>query len=710
MSEPTKGINPLHTILHPASIVVAGASTNFMKMGSIQAMNLIGSGFEGDILFLHPRETEIMGKPAYPDAASLPFAPDMAMLITPTAVTPQVLDELGERGVRFAVIITAGFREVGPEGKALEAELIRVADRHGIRFVGPNCIGILNTHYKLNLTVAPYFDRPGGLSLVSQSGSYVAQTLPYMRERGIRYSKAVSIGNAVSIDLVDCLEYLEYDDQTQAIALYIEGLSDARRFLRVAREVSKKKPIVALYAGGSKFGARSSLSHTGSIAGPDKLYDGLFEQAGVLRVKSVEDLFGVGHALASSPIPKGNRMAILTHSGGPATSMADRCEKLGLELPVFSEALQERIRPNIEAQASAKNPVDLTFSLDHEAFTEKIPELLFTSDEVDGVLIHGMMDTGFAAEMYGILEKNIAISREDFLATMKFNLDALMAWPEKSGKPLVASNFIRDDHAAQTFRDHDIPLYFAPEKAVSAMASLVEYGKVRERIGKLPLFENRMPKATADPYPAGLMDEWDAGRLLEGIGVPFAPRRMVRSLFEAGEAAEAVGYPVALKGLADGVAHKTEAGLVHLDLRNTEDLARAWSKITEAAPRARCLVQKMIDGERELVVGAIRHPAFGPCVMLGLGGLFTEIFDDAVFRLAPIVREEGRKMAEFLRNKKLLGEVRGLPAVDFAQLGDIVFALGRLLCEHPEIDEVDINPLIVRNDQLFAVDALIRVK
>ncbi len=473
--------NPLQAIMHARSVVIAGASNNLMKMGTIQAMNLLFGGYSGEALFLHPSEKSVLGRPAYRTPADLPFAPELALLTTPTRVTPALLDGLGERGVRHAVITTAGFREMGPAGAQLEAELLAIANRHGIRFVGPNCIGVLNAHAHLNLTVCPYNDVPGGLGLISQSGTYVAQTMPYLREHGIRYSQAISVGNASNIDLVDSLAYLGDDPDTKAIAMYIEGVGRGRAFLEVARRVTRRKPVVALYVGGSAAGARSSASHTGSLGSPDRLFDGVCAQAGIVRAATVDEMFGWAHALANMPLPRGRRLAILTHSGGPATSMADTCERRGLEVPEFSAELQARIRPFIEPTASAKNPVDLTFIMGGDNFVDKIPEILFASDEVDGVLIHGMMDTGFAAEMHTVASHVFTISREDFLKPMEFDLAPLLALPTRYGKPLVASNFLREDHAAQTFRDHGIPLFRTPEAAVKAMAALVRAGEVQRR-------------------------------------------------------------------------------------------------------------------------------------------------------------------------------------------------------------------------------------
>ncbi len=701
--------NPLHAIMHPKSIVVAGASNNFMKMGAIQALNLLHCGFTGEILFLHPTEKELMGHPTYATPDDLPYAPDLAFLVTPTGITPKLIEGLGRRGVKYAVIVTAGFREVGGDGIELEHHLIEAADKHGLRFIGPNCIGIVNTHLPLNLTVFPYIDKPGHVGLISQSGTYVAQSIPYLQKRGIRYSQAISVGNASNIDIVDCLEYLGEDPETKAIALYIEGIKRGREFISVARRVSRSKPIVALYVGGSEAGSRSVSSHTGSMGTPDVFFNGVLEQAGIIRAKSVEDLFSWTHALASMPIPKGKRMAILTHSGGPASSMADACEKNGLSLPEFSQQLQQRIKPMIEPTASAKNPIDLTFTMDHEALVNKIPEILFESDEVDGVLVHGIMDTGFIKAGFKFLEKLLPISLSDLEKSMEFDLSKLVALPHQSGKPMTASTFLRDDHAAQTFVDHDIPLFAAPDHAVHAMAALSKYADIHTNMSKTPDFDVHYPKpSTPLPHTGRTqLDEYDAKKLLAEYGVLCSQEERVTELSEACEAAKRIGYPVVLKGLPSNVAHKSEAGLVHLALSDEKSLHKAWMKIEDSAPGCPRLVAQMLSGERELVIGMTRFDAFGPAVMLGIGGIFTEAISDATFRVAPVTKFEAKQMPNSLKLNALFDSLRGLPEVNRDLLANSIQAVATLALEHPEISEIDINPLLVVNGRPIAVDALI---
>ncbi|MDD5713207.1 MAG: CoA-binding protein, partial [Smithellaceae bacterium] len=308
--------NPLHLLLNPRSIATVGAGNNPMKMGTIQALSIVKDGYRGKFYPIHPKDEIVLGHKAYKSAFDLPEAPDLVMLVVPTLQVIPVIEDFGKIGTKRAIIITAGFKEVGPEGRAREEKLNEVAARYGMRFLGPNCMGMLNTEISLNVTVAHLEEKPGLLGLASQSGTYVTQTLAYLRRRGIRFSKAISCGNEANINIIDALEYFGEDEQTKAVILYVEGIRDGRRFIEVAQEVSRRKPILAQYVGGSAAGARAGLSHTGAMAGPDFLYDGIFKQAGVIRMHSIEDLYAHGWTLATQPPLKGKRIAVVTNSGG----------------------------------------------------------------------------------------------------------------------------------------------------------------------------------------------------------------------------------------------------------------------------------------------------------------------------------------------------------------------------------------------------------
>lgn len=470
--------NPLRQIMHPRSVVWAGASNNPAKMGTIQLMNLTRGGFRGEIYPLHPTESTVLGLKAFRSAVELPQVPDVGVLVVPTRVAIPVMEDLGKAGVKRAVIVTAGFKEMGEEGRRLEEELKETAQRFGIRFLGPNCIGVINTRERLNTTFFPLSRKLGHVGIASQSGTYVTQVQLYLSRRGIGLSQAISVGNEANIDVVDCLEYFAEDRATRSVILYLETLRRPRHFLEVARRVSRKKPVLALYVGGTRAGARSGMSHTGAMAGDDRVYEGLFRQAGVLRVQSVEDLYGLGFALGHQPRLQGRRIGVVSHSGGPVTTIADACERCGLEVPVFSQALQKSLSPFLPSTASGANPVDLTFSIDPDAMATEIPRRILESGEVDGVIIHGIMGSSYR-KIYARQWKGVLDFPEQEMARMELAAVARLArLPAEYGKPVVCSCFMDrgHDNCTRFLQDRGVPVFDGPEKAVRAMVFLARHG------------------------------------------------------------------------------------------------------------------------------------------------------------------------------------------------------------------------------------------
>ncbi|UCD83351.1 MAG: CoA-binding protein [Deltaproteobacteria bacterium] len=475
--------NPLVEIMNPGSVAIVGASNNIMKMGTVLLTSILRGNYPGKIYPIHPREETVFGLKTYRKAADLPEAPDLAVLVIPTRAVPQVLGELGERGVRKAIIISGGFSEVGEEGGELEKEIVAVARRYGIRFIGPNCIGVINTRGKLNTTFFPYLHEPGGIGIASQSGTYITQVISYLAKYQIRYSQAISVGNSVDIDLVDCLEYLGEDPETKAIALYIEAIRRGREFLEAAREVTRKKPVVALYVGGTEAGARSSLSHTGALSGPDAIYEGALRQSGIIRVETVEELYDWSWALATQPPARGRNIVVLSHSGGPTTSMADACERWGLRVPILRDDLQEKVREFIAPTASPRNPIDLTFSMDLSILADKIPRVLLADPEVDGMVIHGITLPPSLKGMRELAPNRDEVPFQDMEKIVASMLTELIEFPRIFGKPILCSAFWGEkDHAVVFLQSRGIPCFPAPERAVKAMAALCQYGEIREKM------------------------------------------------------------------------------------------------------------------------------------------------------------------------------------------------------------------------------------
>ena len=708
--------NPLTQLMNPKSIAIVGAGDNPSKMGTLHALSILKGGYQGKFYPVHPKLATVLGHKAYNCASDLPEAPELAILIIPIDQVLSVLEEFGQLGTRHAIIVTAGFRETGLVGKEKEEQLKAIATRYGIRFLGPNCIGMINTGLSLNTTIMPTTGKEGKLGIASQSGTYITQTLSYLRNKGIQFSKAISVGNEANIDIVDALEFLGEDEQTKAIVLYIEGIRDGQRFIDVAQKITRHKPVIAQYVGGSDAGARAGMSHTGSMAGPDFLYEGIFKQAGIIRVDSVEDLYGHGWALATQPNLRGNRIGVVTNSGGPGTAISHTCERHGLEVPTFSETLQAEIKQHIQAQASSANPVDLTFHLDAQILTAVIPEAIMQSGEVDGIIIHGAMNHGFIKDLYPLLKELLGgLTLEQFLGLYKPDTSSSVSLHWKYNTPLIISSFFgREDNYTTTYLNHEIPVFEIPEKAARAMASLLKYKKIRERKEiirpQLPLPSAQVAKIISEAIAKGQksLDEYQSKQVLAAYGIPISREHLVASEQDAVVAASSLGFPVVLKGCSAEVAHKTEKGLVHLNVKNEEDVLRSYRAIqTVAGESMPVIVAQMVHGTRELMAGMTRFPGFGPCIMFGLGGVFTEALKDVTFRAAPLSETEAIEMLDDINAAQLLKEMRGMPATDTAVLADILTKLGTVSLLHPEIAEIDINPLLISGNQPIAVDALI---
>ncbi|MDQ1240383.1 MAG: acetate---CoA ligase (ADP-forming) subunit alpha [Thermodesulfobacteriota bacterium] len=452
-----------------------------MAMGSVQLGSLLAMGFPGPVYPIHPTEKEVLGLPAYARVSDVPGPVGLAVLVIPTKVVPEILEDCGKAGISAAIIVSAGFAEIGSDGRLLQQQIVEIARRYGIRFLGPNCIGAVNPRHKLNTTFYPYESGPGFIGMVSQSGSFVTQVFVHLKRFGLGFSQGLSVGNEAVTDITDCLEYLGNCPSTKVIGLYVEGIRRGREFARIAREVSRKKPIVAYYVGGSSAGKQAGLSHTGAMAGPDELYNGIFAQSGVIRAGSIEELFDFCWVLGSQPLPRGNRIAVFTNSGGPGAAAADAAERSGLRLASFSDDTKRALRDLLPHTASLANPVDMTFARNHQDYFDAMPRILLQDDGVDCVFMYFLMahkrviDSVIRA-MMGDSADPEEVARQYVSAQAQ----VVSSLGREYGKPLVGGSFYdRSESFICELQDRGLPILPSPERAVRALGALYKYSVFR---------------------------------------------------------------------------------------------------------------------------------------------------------------------------------------------------------------------------------------
>jgi len=475
--------SPLYRIATPRSIALFGASNNILSMGTPILISLKAMGFDGTVYPVHPEKEHVQGLKAYRSVLDLPEVPDLAVLILPARIVPEILDQCGKKGIKHAIVVSGGFKELGGDGVTKEKELQDIAKRHEIRFLGPNCIGVTNPYHRLNTTLLEYLGNPGFIGMASQSGSFVTQMFHYLANFGLGFSTAFSVGNEANLDIVDCMEYLAVCPHTRVIALYIEGIKRGRAFVESAKAIVTRKPVVALYVGGSDTGRRAGLSHTGALAGPDHLYDAMFRQAGIIRARSITELFDFCWVLGALPLPKGKRVVIQTHSGGPGTEAADFCGRAGLELPTLSAETINKISPFLPKTSSVHNPVDFTFTKNLVDYFSSIPSLLLEENNADMLLIYLFMPmetVKSALEHLGIPEDQAGEKIGELLDAQSQSIaNALKTY----NKPLVGYTYrSTQEDFIRGLMDRGVPVFPSTERAVRALEALVMYSEIRCRI------------------------------------------------------------------------------------------------------------------------------------------------------------------------------------------------------------------------------------
>jgi acetyl coenzyme A synthetase (ADP forming)-like protein len=686
----------LRALLAPRSVAVVGASTRSNSVGHQVLRNIVDAGFTGLVYAVNPHCDSVLGVPAVANPADLPVAVDLAVVAVPASQVPGVVAACGRRGVRGLVLLSSGFGETGPAGRDLEGEVLELARRFGMRLIGPNCLGVLNTdpQVRLNATFAALPMQAGALGLASQSGALGIAVAEAAARSGVGVAAFVSVGNKADVSGNDLLMSFEHDPRVKVIALYLESFGNPRKFARIARRISATKPIIAIKGGRTPAGERAGRSHTAAAASSNVVVDALFEQAGVLRVDTMPELLDAARVLATQPVPAGPRLAIVGNSGGPQILAADAAFGAGLQVVPLSDQTVRALRERVPGAASYANPVDLGAAADQDRVGRAV-QVLLAADEVDAVLtVFTETAVGDPAAVLARVAEVAAGATKPVIATQVGGTAGIT--PERA------------DSAA-------VPVFAFPEPAARALGVACRYARIR----RSPAASLRRPAGTDAAAARALVasavaegTQWlppeRAAALLVHYGIEVCPQRLVRDADQAAEAAPELGYPLVVKA-ADGGLHKTELGAVRVGIADEHALRCAVADVLSAVPESRVLLQPVVPPGTELILGALQDPRFGPVVMVGAGGVLADVLADRCFALAPLDEDAALRLIDRLRIAPLLDGYRGRPVVPRAAVAELVTCVAQLVDDVPQIAELDLNPVICNGDSLVAVDARIRV-
>lgn len=680
----------LDMFFDPQSVAVIGASRDPDKLGYAVVKNLIDSGFvqKRKVYPINPKADEILDIPAYASVTDVEGPIDLAVIVIPYKYVPGAMRECGQKGIPAVVVITAGFREAGHEGLEREAELMQIAEEYGIRVIGPNCLGVLDTYTTLNASFAAGTPPKGPINFMSQSGALGTAVLDWALAGEMGFSKFVSMGNKADVDEVDLLKAWEDDPNANVLLAYLEGVTNGQKFIETARIVSKSKPIVAVKSGVTQAGSRAVSSHTGSLAGSEQAYSAAFKQAGIIRANTMEEMFDFARAFAYQPLLKGRRIAIITNAGGPGILATDAIERSGLAIARFENETIQALESYLPDAASAANPVDVLGDSAADRYRFAI-DIVSKDPNVDGILV---------------------ILTPQALTDITGTAEAIGDLSDEADRPVLGC-FMGEKEVSKGINillERGVPNYPFPERAVSALKAMADYRESKAQ--PLPEFEHfdvdkdavREVFEKVRGEGRVTIGDFEARTILEAYGLTIPQSRLAEDAEQAVKFAAEIGYPVVLKIASPNILHKTDVGGVRVGLRNAQDVRDAFDLMVYRAQRYvpgaeiwGCLVQEMTPEGLEVLVGMNRDPQFGPLVTFALGGIYVEILKDATFRVAPFARSEAKQMLEEIRARALLEGVRGRPPADSEAIVDALLRIGQLVTDFPEIVELDINPLMV---------------
>ncbi|MDH4157371.1 MAG: acetate--CoA ligase family protein [candidate division Zixibacteria bacterium] len=691
----------LDAIFKPKSVAVIGASSNKGKIGRETLHNILLAEFNGKVFPVNPKKQVIHSIKAYSTILDVPDAVDLAIVIVPREQVRDVARQCGEKGVKGLVVISAGFSEVGAAGKKRERELLDVVQEYGMRMIGPNCFGVVNTNpeVRLNATFGKTYPRRGRVGFITQSGAMMEAIMSTAMELGLGFSLVASIGNKADISSNDVLAYLKDDPHTDVILMYLENFGNPRNFTSIAREVSRLKPIVAVKSGRTKLGAKAASSHTGALAGLDVGVDALFQQTGIMRVDTVEELFDVAAALSNQPVPKGNRVCVVTNAGGAGVLATDALISNGMEMPPLSPATVKNLKGSMSEDASFSNPLDMVGGAGSQEFRAAL----------DAVKADRRYDAIIPIFVPPVTVNQLEVAQSIHRALADTDKTVLACFMG-AGESTAGIEYLKE---------HNIPVYIFPEAVAKTLATIHGYEEWLSRpTGKVKRF--RVDQARVQEIidrnigeGEGAIVGEDAIAILEAYGIPAASYFYARNVSEAVAAAKNMEYPVVMKINTPPILHKTESGAVMVDLRSDKEVRDAFRKlrsrvgILKKGEQFSVAMQKMVTGGIETVMGMTVDPSFGPLIMFGLGGIYVEVMKDVDFRINPLTDSEARRMIKSLRSYPLLTGFRGAPPVNLEILEETLLRLSQLLSDFDSFSEIDINPFMASpdKDNCKAVDA-----
>lgn len=712
-------VSDLSAFFSPRSIAVIGASDEEGTVGWRLMKNLME--YKGNVYPVNIRKDEVLGVKAYRSVEDIPESVDLAVIATPAPTVPGIVEQCGRAGVKNLIIISAGFREVGEEGRALEAKIIEARDRYALNIIGPNCLGIIRPSSNLNATFLSRTPKPGNVAFISQSGALGSAIVDWAVNENIGFSAFISVGSMLDVDFGDLIEYLGKDPETKSILLYIEGISDAKRFMSAARHFSRTKPIIVVKAGKFAESARAVQSHTGSLAGEDVVYDAAFKRAGVIRVDEISELFNCAEALAKQPLPNGPRLAIITNAGGPAIMATDALIASGGRLAELDPNTIEELNRVLPKHWSKGNPIDLIGDADASRYRRAL-ELCLKDSNVDGILV---VYTPTMIDSVEIARTVVDVCKDSTNSSSNSNSSSDNSRYGSSSKPVLTS-FMFQHEANRILNENGIPTYDTPEQAVKTFIHMYQYKHRLEMLYQTPeaLIDFMPPKRplltminNAIAEKRRILDEVESKEFISYYNIPVVRTLIARSEDEAVALASSIGYPVVLKIYSKDITHKSDVGGVMLNLNDEHEVREAYNRMMQNVrakmPDARIdgvTVQPMVKMKGvEVILGARYDPIFGPVILFGMGGVGVELFKDFAVGLPPLNQVLARMLMEETRVHRLLKGYRDIPAADMRALEQLLVSFSQMLIDFPEIEEVDINPLLVHGKNIIALDARIVV-